>query len=214
MTKADLERVGGRLCWRLDDGRLLPLVAGGAPDDDDGDGEPDPKPDDPKPDDGDGDDGARTSAAKARREAKELRDRLRAVEEERDRLKAAQMTDQERLEARAKAAEERAQTVQARLRKASLRAAVADHASALGIVDPTLAARLLDDAGITYNDDDEPDEAGVKAALRSVIERHPVLTRGGDSDAGRREPAPGNPSALMNEYLRGARDLPAGAAKG
>lgn len=196
-----LVTIGGLRKWRFADGRVLPLLAGG----DDGDPPNDPPADPPAgdpPADPPADDG------KARREAAELRRKLREVEAERDQLRASTMSDTERLEARAKAAEERAQKLTSDLQTSNLRVSVNRLAKDFGIVDPGLAVKLLDPSSVTYGDDHQPDEASVKAALKSVVEEHTILTRAGDSDGGRRTPAAGTGADAMNNLIRGQVGAP------
>jgi hypothetical protein len=201
-----LVRVGGVACWRYADGRMLPLLAGGddGDDDDAGKGGKGGK-DDTDDDAGKGGDG---DAAKARREAAELRRRLKATEAERDQLKAAQQTDAERLAARAEAAEGTATKATEKLRVANLRLAVLSEASGLGIVDPKLAVRLVDAGKVEYDDDGEPDKATVIQQLKDLVEEHPNLTRTGDADNGRKgSAAEGDGKAKVNAFLRGEAGL-------
>jgi hypothetical protein len=200
-TTPRLVRIAGAAMWRFADGRLVPLAAGGDDDDPEGEGKPegDGKPDG-KPD------GEDDPAAKARREAAELRRKLRAAEKERDDLRAATQTDAERLAARAEAAEGTATAASARARKLALRLAVVETAGEVGIVDPKLAYRLLDTDTVEYGDDDEPDRDALLGQLKKLAEEHGVLTRGGDSDAGRRGTG-AEPSGkdAINDWLRGGK---------
>lgn len=194
--------------WWVVDGRLVPVLAGG----DDGDppktdppgtGDP-PKTDPPKTDPpaNDGEPKNDDDAGKARREAADLRKRLRETEEERDRLKSSQMSDTERQEARVKAAEEKASGLETSLRTAHLTVAVNRHAKDFGIVDPALAAKLLDGSKVSYDDQHQPEAESVKAALKAVVEEHSILTRAGDSDGGRRGPATPTGAEGMNDWIR------------
>lgn len=216
-----LIRAGGLALWRFADGRVLPLLAGG----DDGDGGDGGDGKDGKDGagkaggsgsaGGSGDGGGSGSgdgdgdpAEKARREAADLRRRLRAAEKERDDLKASQQTDAERLSARAEAAEARATGLADRVRKANLRLAVLTEAPDLGIVDSRLAMRLLDAEKLSYDEEtDEPEREPLVAALKAAAKEYPSLTRGGDADGGRRTGGgaeqQGGGKASVNDYLRG-----------
>ena len=197
-TMPHLVRIAGRPCWRFADGRLLALLAGGD-DGEEGDGEEG----DAKPPTGD------DPAAKARREAADLRRRLKATEAERDQLKAAQQTDAERLAARAEAAEGTATKATERARALAARLAILEAAPGLGIVDPKLAARLVDVSSVEYDDDGEPNRDQVRKQLEALVEEHPHLTRSGDADTGRRDkPAEGTGKDQVNAWLRGEAPAP------
>lgn len=129
-----------------------------------------------------GDDDA---AAKARRESAELRRRLKAAETERDQLKNASLTEQERAQARADKAEQQARAATERLETASLKAEVGLLAGKVGIrPDATAAAlKLVDRESITFADG-EADKTSVERALRSLIKEHPFLAGAGRADAG------------------------------
>lgn len=199
-TRPQLLRREGRLLWSWPSGRTLPLVAGGD------DGEPEPKPDPPKADPpADPPKPEADDAAAARREAAALRKRAKDAEAEVERLKAASQTDAERLAARAEAAEGKATSTTAALRKAHLRLAVLTAAPDLGIVDPKLAVRLVSDAEVAYDDEThEPEPEAVQAALAAIVKEYPHLTRSGDSDAGSRPPAePATGKDALNDFIRG-----------
>lgn len=155
---------------------------------------------------GGGDTGPQTDAEKAalKAEAQKLRQRLRAAEAERDKLAEGTKTEQEKLADRAQKAEERAQALEARLRDKALRAAIADKRSEVGIVaSPTTVARLLDRDALEWDDDGEPTDKTLTAALRALAKSDPILVRAGSSDGGsggRRQ----NNGADMNALIRGA----------
>jgi len=179
--------------WRLPDGRTVPLLAGGDDGDggDGGDGKDGAAGKDGKDGesgkDGDGKDGDGDPAAALRREAADLRKRLRKAESERDELKAATQSDAEKLAARAEAAEAKAAGLAGKVRKANLRIAVAEAAPDLGIVDSRLAVRLLDSEKLAWNDEtDEPEKDDLLSGLRALAKEYPALTRGGDADGGRK----------------------------
>lgn len=204
--------------WRLPGGRTVPLLAGGAPEEGE-EGEAESKGakggaagKSEKEGEGAGE-GGDDPAAAARREAADLRKRLRKAEAERDELKAATQSDAEKLAARAEAAEARATGLAEKVRKANLRIAVAEAAPDLGIVDPRLAVRLLDAEKLGWDEEsDEPDKDALTAGLRSLAKEYPALTRGGDSDAGRKGGAEGEKDgkARVADFIRGDQEALSG----
>lgn len=212
-TRPALLRRSGTLVWAWPDGRTLPLLAGGAPEEGEaGEGGKGEKGAEGKAgasgESGGAGAGGEDAAAEARREAQDLRKRLRAAEKERDDLKASQQTDAERLSARAEGAEAKATSVAERLRKANLRLAVLEASPDLGIVDSKLAIRLLDPEKLTWDEEtEEPDRPALTAALQGVAKEYPALTRAGDADAGRKGGGAGSQEgdgkAAVNDFLRG-----------
>lgn len=171
--------------------------AGGTDDQsqEDGDGSP-----------GGGDTGSHTDAEKAalKAEAQKLRQRLRATEQERDKLAEGQKTEQEKLADRAAKAEERAQLLESRLQEKALRSAIADKRTEVGIVASTATvARLLDRDQIEWDDDGEPTDKSLTAALRALAKSDPILVRAGSSDGGEGGRRQKNTSD-MNALIRGA----------
>lgn len=102
-----------------------------------------------------------------------LRDRAQRADE----LEAAQLSDAEKMEARAVDAERRAVDAQEQIASAMISAEVKVRASQLGIVDPDAAFLLLDKTGVTY--DASAGVAGVDDALTQLLEAKPYL-RGGN----------------------------------
>lgn len=203
--------LNGRRWWVVD-GRLVPVIAGGAPDDDDdnggtgGTGDDDGGSNDDDSGSGGSDDDAATAAARARREAAEYRRKLRDAEAEVERLRASSMSETERAEARANAAEERVAQLVGSVRESNLTTSVSRLGKDFGVVDSTLAAKLIDRSLIEYDDEThKPSDASVKAALRAVVAEHSILTRQGDSDAGRRTSGGTTGVDAMNDWLRGGK---------
>lgn len=134
-------------------------------------------------DDGDGDKG--DDATRARREAQELRQRLKTAEQERDDLRNAQLTDKERAEKRAAEAEKTATAALVRLEDASLRAEVGLLAGKVGIrPDAAAAALKLIDRGTVTFDNGEAASATVEKALKAALKDYPFLGQTGRADAG------------------------------
>lgn len=213
----------GSLWWHTTYRPPVALVAGGAPDDDDdtgaggagGGGDDD---DDGAGDDddkggkggkgGSGDDDPAEAAAKARKEAAQLRKRLRDAEKERDDLKAASMTDAERAEAERAADRERADKATARVQRLSRERHVLALAGSLGIIDSAAAAKLMDADQVEYDDDGEATRESVERALQAAVKEHTFLVRGGGSDGGRKGDAPtGDGKSRLNDWMRGRGSL-------
>lgn len=174
--------------WRFPNGRTVPVVSGGATEPPDpsppgdptpppsGDPTPNPEPtppaDPPAPDPGDeplGDGGKRALEAERAR-AKALERQLAAITTERDELKTATMSDQEKALADArsegeKAAEERWRD---RVGQASVRAAAAGK-----FASPEDAHLFLDQ--IPFTADGQVDDAALTAALDAVLAAKPYL---------------------------------------
>ena len=106
--------------------------------------------------------GLRTEAARYRKAAQEAAAKVATYEQER-------MTETERVQAQAKAAQEAAQAAQAELRKARAGVALATAAARQGI-DPDLLAKLVE---VEFDDDGQP--ANVDAAIGAVLKRYPQL---------------------------------------
>ena len=101
-----------------------------------------------------------------------LKDRAQRADE----LEAAQLSDTERMEARAVDAERRAADALEQIASAMISAEVKVRASQLGIVDPDAAFLLLDKTGVTY--DASTGVAGVDDALTQLLEAKPYLKGG------------------------------------
>jgi hypothetical protein len=184
----------GRAWWRLD-GRRWP-VAAGADDGDDAAGNDDG--DDAGDDDDAGDKAGKGDADKGgkgdldepegdrklRNEARNLRQRLRAAEAKLEQAAQEGMSEAEKAQAeRDKAAAERDSAV-GELRKVHLELAVAKAAKPLGILDETLAVRVMDADAVEYDDAGKPDPRSVTRALAAAVKAHPILVRNGSADGG------------------------------
>ena len=121
-------------------------------------------------------------AAKAGREAADLRRRLKAAEKQLDEYRAAGQTELERAQAKAEAAERQAGDLLDRLQAVTLDQQVQRTARDLGIVDPAMASRLIDRGQVTWQDG-AADPESVKRALKDLVKEFPRLTRSGDVDA-------------------------------
>ena len=114
--------------------------------------------------------------AQTRREAnarfgdyQQLKDRAARADE----LEKAQLTDQEKLEARATAAERKAEAAIQQVASAVIASEVKVRASQLGIIDPDAAYLLLDRTNVAYADDGTV--SGIDDALTQLIENKPYL---------------------------------------
>src|SRR5690349_13660101 len=203
------DSAGAHLRWRLPD-FLLPdpvrfRTNGGDGDGDGGsgdgggDGGGDPggqQQNDPPSGGGDGNTLSAEDARKLRSEARNLRSRLKDAEAERDKLRTAQQSDTERLqEQNSSLSTKNADLVR---ENRNLRAQVV--AGRVGIVDPELAANLIDW-------DDADDDSALEKQFNAILKARPYLagnvaggadgtSRGGGSGGG------GNESEDMNTLLR------------
>lgn len=147
----------------------------------------------------------RAEAEEARREAKNLRDRLRAAEKERDDLKTAQMTDAEKIQKERDDALAASSDLEKRVRNLQVQVL----AGKVGIVDPEAASALLD--WTTIKDVDDSKE--VEKALRDLAKSKPYLVGnvagGGDGGAGNGAGSGGTGS--MNDLIRSGFGVRSGA---
>lgn len=147
----------------------------------------------------------RAEAEEARREAKNLRDRLKAAEKERDDLKTSQMSDAEKVQKERDDALAAASDLDKRVRTLQVQVL----AGKVGIVDPEAASALLDWTTIK----DVDDSAEVEKALRALVKAKPYLAGtvagGGDGGAGNGAGAGGTGS--MNDLIRSGFGVRSGA---
>lgn len=136
-----------------------------------------------------------SEAQEARREAKNLRDRLKKSEEEKAALEAEKLSDNE------KVVKERDDLKKSNkelaTRTQTLRVQVL--AGKAGIIDPEAASALLDWKALSDPDDD----AEVEAALKQLVKDKPYLagTVGGGSDGGAGDGS-GGETEDMNQLIR------------
>lgn len=149
---------------------------------------------------GGGDQGKLTS------ENRSLRQRLKAAEAERDKLKGATQSDIEKANERATAAETRAAGLETQLRSSSLRSAISDAKSQFGIVaSAATVARLVDHDAIEWDDNGNPTDASLKDALKALAKSDPALVRQGPGDGGGGRATNGKADGGdMNALIRGA----------
>lgn len=139
----------------------------------------------------------RSEAQEARREAQNLRERLKTAEKERDDLKSAQMSDSEKL------TKERddLKTEKTTLEEENRNLRVQVISARVGIQDPEAAAALLKWDTIK----DSSDEKEIESALKQLVKDKPYLAGnvagGGDGGAG---DGVGTSTTDMNSLLRGA----------
>lgn len=126
------------------------------------------------PDDGD--------AGKARREAADLRRRLKQAETMLAKHEEAGKTELERAAGRAEAAESEASALRDTVRELSLAGMIRGEAQDLGVVSPEAAARLMDRDTLEWGDNHQPTRDSVLKALRAVVKEFPFLTAAGDID--------------------------------
>lgn len=122
-------------------------------------------------------------ARKLRSEAKNLRTRLKANEDELSKLKNAGLSEEEQRKAELGERDEKIGTLEKQNRALKVQVA----ASKVGIVDPEAAAALLD-----WDQVDDPDDPkSLERALKQLVEKRPWLRNanggGADGGAGRQE---------------------------
>lgn len=138
---------------------------------------------------------------KVRREAQNLRARLKAAEAKVAKHKAEGLSDVEQARQEAATAKQEATDLLAKNRVLL----VAALAPSVGIADGTVAAKLID-----FDELGDPsDESEIKSALKALVKKHPFLAgnvaagaNGGDGE-GRRDRAAGD-NSFMNQRLRDA----------
>jgi len=144
------------------------------------------------------------AAEKASREAAEYRRKLRDAEKRIAELEAVGQTDLEKATTRADTAEKRLAEATGRIQTLALGAEVADVCGKLGITRPSVISRLINPAGIAWDEDGHPDRRSVEAAVKAVMEDVPQLRRAGAADTGTQgTDAKGSMSDQVNALLRG-----------
>lgn len=216
-TTPHLVIVKGLPHWQLGN-ILLPIMAGGAPDEGEGGG---------TDGNGSGDDDDDLSAAGDTLSKAEvtriLRERLRRERakygdyetfkkshEELAQVKQAQMSETEKLQARLKDYEGKEQTWQQEKRDLMLRSTIERTAATLGFHDPDAAYRLLDQGAIEYADDGTPKNTTVEKALKDLLKAKPYLGRpgGGSADGGSGQGGTLRGNDMNSIIRRGAGVLP------
>lgn len=141
----------------------------------------------------------RENTANARREAKELRDRIKALEEKD--LPAAEKNARELAET--KATNER---LMGELRRERLSNAVMLSAARLGYADPMDAFRMIDADTVEFDDNGAPKD--IETKLRAILDAKPYLKStavrpSGSADGGNNGGQPSG-AADMNQLIRQA----------
>lgn len=130
----------------------------------------------PTPQAGDGENISLEEAKKLRSEAANLRKRMKAYEEAEAATKAAQMTEQEKLQKQHADLQSQHDTLAAELLEARVHQEVGRLAGKLNfIVSPELVARLLDWEEIEFGDDAKP--ANIEKLLEKLAKSAPELVR-------------------------------------
>ena len=122
-----------------------------------------------------------------------------------DELEAAQLSDQDKLEARAHEAERKAEAAIQQVASAVIASEVKVRASQMGIIDPDAAYLLLDRTNLSYAEDGKV--SGVDDALTQLMEDKPYL-KGLPSRAPNLNPQIGEPAPalrLTTDQLEAAR---------
>lgn len=130
-------------------------------------------------------------------------DDLKKAADELQALKASQLSDQEKLQQRAEAAEKAAQVAQQRANNALKRAAVVAAAQRAGAIDPDAVLALLPSSAVTVGDDGQVtgvDEAVTELlAAKQYLVGKPTTPTPGGADGGPRGKSSGT---ISREDLR------------
>ena len=122
-----------------------------------------------------------------------------------DELEKAQLSDQDKLEARAHEAERKAEAAIQQVASAVIASEVKVRASQMGIIDPDAAYLLLDRTNLSYAEDGKV--SGVDDALTQLLEDKPYL-KGLPNRAPNLNPQTGEPAPalrLTTDQLEAAR---------
>ncbi len=133
----------------------------------------------------------------ANKEAADRRKRLDALEADEAKRKEAELSEVEKADQRAKAAEAKAQNLEQRWRDGMLRSAVTLAATQAQFYDPEDAYRLADLTSLTANDDGTV--TGVEEALKALVKAKPHLVKAATTTA---------PPPDVNAQNRGRTTVP------
>jgi hypothetical protein len=111
-----------------------------------------------------------------------------------DELEQAQLTEQQKLEARAAEAERKATEAVEQIASAMIASEVKVRASLLGVIDPDAAYLLIDRSNVKY--DAEAGVTGVDEALTQLLEEKPYL-KGTSNRAPNLNPQSGEPAPTL-----------------
>jgi hypothetical protein len=138
----------------------------------------------------------RSEAQEARREAQNLRQRLKEAEEARSALEKEKLSDSEKVAKERDDAVKAASDANLRVREMQVQVLAQD----IGIVDPEAASRLLD-----WDKIKNPDDRGqVEKALRDLVkDKSYLIGHAGKSDGGAGDGS-GGQGTSMNDLIRGA----------
>jgi hypothetical protein len=133
----------------------------------------------------------------------QLKDRAAKADE----LEQAQLSEQEKLEARAVEAERKAASAAEQISSAMIASEVKVRATQMGIIDPDAALLLVDRANVRYTDVDGV--TGVEAALTQLVEDKPYLKGSSANRAPNLNPQSGDlaPSLRLSDDQREAARL-------
>lgn len=191
--------VEGKPFWSWPDGKMLPVVAGGA--DEPATDKPDPKAENkPEPETDKGDLGPNgEKALREERDARKAAEKAaKAAADELATLKAATATDAEKAIAKAKeeGKAEALKTANERLLKAEIKSAAAGR-----LADPNDAVRLLDPDDFT-NAEGEVEEAKLKKAIDELLKDKPYLAGKKSAGDGGGGPRGKDAGPSMDDWLR------------
>jgi hypothetical protein len=133
---------------------------------------------------------------------------LAAAKAQRDAADQAQ-TDLEKAKQKADKAEQERATAIAKANERLVKTAARAIASELGVTAARVAyaVRLADLSDVTVDDDGEPDEEAIKAAIEQVLDDVPELKAGNGNERGGGDFAGGNKPPAMNPWKKETRNL-------
>lgn len=129
---------------------------------------------------------------KIRREAGNLRTRLRQAEQELEAARAASLGEAEQLRQQLADLKTQMQNREVTFRQQNARHQVENAARDLGIADPLAAWKLLEPSALEFDDTGAP--TNVAQALEALLAKHPILTGGAQSSVTNPPRAAGAPS--------------------
>jgi hypothetical protein len=139
-------------------------------------------------------------------EVKALIAKLRGIEKEHNKLKAATMSEAEKMQLRAEQAEQRATELETRLRTATARSEAASAAREAKAIRPESVAKLIDVSALVFGDAGDLDAASLKKEVARVKSEFPELFQSGNgtvNGAAGKDGAEAISANDMNSVIRG-----------
>jgi hypothetical protein len=141
---------------------------------------------------------------KIRREAGNLRTRLRQTEQELEAARAASLGEAEQLRQQLADLKTQMQSREVTFRQQNARHQVESAARDLGIADPLAAWKLLEPSALEFDDTGSP--TNVAQALEALLAKHPILTGAAQSNVTNPPRAAGAPSLTRQALAKMSPD--------